>query len=318
MIIKESIPVKSLPLSMETVLTLYPNTDEQQEDQQLLTSVIKVFSAAPEAFAEDYTFYIEQSALDKFLQHVNHVYEESGHEATGLFVGYYLHHPEDEGKKVAVATDFLPSFGNSTVVTCEISYEDAARNAAYCSSHKVIPLAQGHTHPFRGHVLQFSYVDSETLKSQFAAPHQMSFVCNNLSNEYVGYKIVDNRECHKSLYSIDLKKSQATGMFCSKCLYKAILKTAKKKKDIDIQQETETSVIRQEIESLPSEPSEPTKETVKSASILSHFKKVRILLYGILLLQIVELALILIPYISAFSLIKASIIEIFIKLLYGL
>ncbi|MBQ6203967.1 MAG: hypothetical protein IJK46_07730 [Prevotella sp.] len=307
MIIKEVIPVKSLPLSMDTISILYPSPDEHQEDRQVLSSVIKVFSAEPKAFTEDYTFYIVQTALDKFLQHVNHVYEECGHEATGLFVGYYLHHPKDEGKKIAVATDFLPSFGNSSVVTCEISYEDAARNAAYCISHKVVSLAQGHTHPFRGHVLRFSSVDSNTLRTNFAAPHQMSFVCNNLSKEFVGYKIIDNEERNESLYSIDLEKSLATDDFVSKCLYQAVLKTEKDGKNTGIGQEAEPSLIQQE--------SEPTEQTAINNPSLLQFKNVKALLCGILLLQVIELALILFPYIKFNSLIKMLIIGSLVELL---
>ena len=96
MVIKDAIPVKSLPMIMDAVSSLYPTFDEHVEDQLVLTSIIKVFSAVPEVFTEDYSFYIEKAALEKFLLHVNKIYNETGHEATGLFVGYYLHSPEDE------------------------------------------------------------------------------------------------------------------------------------------------------------------------------------------------------------------------------
>ena len=301
MIIKDAIPVKSLPMTMETVSFLYPTIDEQVEDRQVLTSIIKVFSAVPELFSENYSFYIEQTALEKFLHHVNKIYKECGHEATGLFVGYYLHFPEDEIKKVAIATNFLPSFGNSTVVTCEISYEDAARNAEYCLKHKVLALAQGHTHPFRGHIPRFSSTDIATAKSNYAAPHQMSFDSNNLSNEYAGYKMIDGELCNESLYSIDLKKSLATGEFNSKCLYKAILKTRKKQNKPAMEHETETDSIPKETEiSAP----ETNEVNVSSEICPAQFNKARKLIYIILAIQIIQLALILIPYIMFYRIVK--------------
>ena len=205
MIINKRIPVESLPACMETVSTLYPDQGLDRDDREKLTSVIRVLSAFPGAFRGPYTCYVEQTALRKFLDHANEIYAKFRHEATGLFVGYYLHSMDDSSKKVAVATDFLPSYGN-TSVTCEISHDEAARNAAYCVGHKVVPLVWPHTHPFKL-PLFYSSVDSGTLSLDYSAPHQMGFVCDNLRNDYMGFKIVNGKECHERIQARKRRKS---------------------------------------------------------------------------------------------------------------
>jgi len=287
MVIKKAIPVQSLPMTEEAIATLYPAPDEHQEDRQMLVSVIKVFSGVKNS--RKYTFFIEKQAQEKFLKHVNDIYKKCGHEATGLFVGYYLHYGDDESRKVAVATDFLPSFGSSSAVTCEIDYEDAARNAHYCLTHKVLPLAQGHTHPFPGHVPCFSSVDFDTHRSKFAAPHQMAFVCNNLSNKYTGYKMNDGEPCHESIYCVDLKESLRTGDLVSECLYEATPQAKEAPATVDGQ-----------------------KAPVKAPR---HSNKVKTLLYVILIMQIIQFAMILFPYIMSFGLIRILITDSFIGLL---
>lgn len=218
MVIKKKIPVQSLPASMETVWTLYPDTNQNKEDREKLISIVRVLLNSPKAFLNNYTCYIEKTALEKFLKHANEVYNTRGNEATGLFVGYYLHHLEDSNKKIAIVTDFLPAYGNTTI-TCEISHEDAAQNAEFCNNHKVLPLVWPHTHPFN-RPLFYSCVDSLTLASVYSAPHQMGVVCDNLRNAYKGFKIINGKESHESLYCLDLQKSLEKGILVSECLYK--------------------------------------------------------------------------------------------------
>lgn len=288
MVIKNAIPVQSLPMTEEAIATLYPDPDEHQEDRQMLASVIKVFSGVKNSNRK-YSFFIEKQAQEKFLKHVNDIYKKCGHEATGLFVGYYLHYGDDESRKVAVATGFLPAFGDSSVVTCEIGYEDAARNAHYCLTHKVLPLAQGHTHPFPGHVPHFSSVDFDTHRSNFAAPHQMAFVCNNLSNKYTGYKMNDGEPCHESIYCVNLKESLRTGDLVSECLYEATPQVKETPAKFEC-------------------PETPVKAPRQS-------NKVKTLLYVILIMQIIQFAMILFPYIMSFGLIRILITDSFIGLL---
>lgn len=290
--------MKSLPINLEAVSKHYPS-DEHVEDRQTLTSIIKVFSTAPESLKK-YSFYIEKKALEKFLKHVNSIYDKNCHEATGLFVGYYLHSVKDESKKIAVATNFLPSNGSSTVVTCEISYEDASRNAAYCQKHKTLALAQGHSHPFKGHVPRFSSVDYNTLKHCWAAPHQMAFVCNPLTNEFAGYKMIDGEPCYESLYTFDLEKSLENGEFKSECLYKPIVKTRK-----------------QSSSSIKKEPDNATtkKENAENNNFHTVTDKAKKLLWTILILQCIQLALMLFPYILAFDFVSLTIQHCFIEIL---
>lgn len=217
MIIKKKIQVESLLVDMEMVSTLYPDFNQNQEDREKLASIMKVLSGSPEAFRGSYTCYIEVEALEKFLKHANRVYNTCGNEATGLFVGYYLHSLENEENKVSIVTEFLPSYGN-TAYTCEISHEETARNAAYCERHKVYPLVWPHTHPFN-RPLRYSSVDSNTLVCNFSAPHQMGLVCDILCDTYKGYKIIKGKECHESLYCLDLKRSLECGVLSSTCLY---------------------------------------------------------------------------------------------------
>lgn len=218
MIIKKKKLVESIPVNMEIVSTLYPDSNVNQEDRGKLTDIIQVLSDFPELFRGSYTCYIEREALEKFLMHANEVYDKRRNEATGLFVGYYLHSSEDCNMKVAIATDFLPAYGN-TSVTCEISYEETVQNVVYCDNHKVLPLVWPHTHPFN-RPLCYSPVDSDTLACDFSASHQMGFVCDNLNNTYMGFKVINGKEYHESLYCLNLKKTIDTAALTSECLYK--------------------------------------------------------------------------------------------------
>lgn len=294
MIIKKKILVESLPACMETISTLYPDYNLNQEDREKLTSIIRVLTVHPDAFRGLYTCYIEQTALTKFLMHANDIYDKQHHEATGLFVGYYLHSLEDDKKKVAIVTDFLPSYGNTTV-TCEISYEETAKNATYCEKHKVLPLVWPHTHPFN-RPLFFSSIDSETLALDFSAPHQMGFVCDNLRNAYMGFKIVNGKECHESLYSLDLMASMSKGVFTSECLYKKPLSFGEKKMDLQEKDENEEQESSDKEETTQTDLSE-LKSLIKHQS--SQLNNVRILLAFIIAIQILLLALMTFPSIIA-------------------
>jgi len=240
MIIKKKKQVESLPASMEAVLTLYPDPVQNKEDREKLESVIQVLSGSPEAFRGNYTCYVEKEALEKFMKHANDIYNQNGHEATGLFVGYYLHSLEDERQKIAIATEFLPAFGN-TSITCEISYEETAQNAVYCEKHKVLPLVWPHTHPFN-RPLFYSSIDSDTLACDFSAPHQMGFVCDNLRNAYAGFKIINGKECQESLYCLNLRDSLGSGNFIFESLYEKPLSCGNNNSELHEHKEDKESI----------------------------------------------------------------------------
>ncbi len=273
MIIKKRIPVESLPASMETVSTLYPDPDLNLEDRESLTSIVQVLTDFPETFRGNYTCYIEQNALNEFIKHANAVYDKLGNEATGLFVGYYLHSLEDNKKKIAIATKFLPSYEN-TAITCEQSYEEVAQNNAFCEYHKLLPLVWPHTHPFN-RPLFYSSTDSNTLAKVYSAPHQMGVVCDNLRNDYMGFKIINGKECHESLYSLDIKKSLDTGILTSETLYKAPIVFGESKKVAVAEDNAEAPKTASDDFSLQTEVSE-LKTLVERQS--KHLKDIRLLL----------------------------------------
>ena len=221
---------ESLPACLGIAKSVYPDCEKSLHDFNTLTRIeLMMLEHHDEIFRDDYTCYIEKKALEKFLTHANNIYSKYRNEATGVFVGYYLHSPEDASKKVAVAVDFLPS-DKGTSVTCEISHKDAVRNALFCEKHKMLVVAWPHTHPFN-RPLFYSSVDSDTLRTDFSAPHQMGIVCDNLSLDYMGFKIVDGQEVHQSIYVFDLDKTLFKNVFVSKCLYESPLNISHKKKD---------------------------------------------------------------------------------------
>lgn len=208
---------ESFPAIAESVDKLYPDTEQYVTDRTLLSRVIQALALSPSPYRGSYTAYIEQQALDKFLNHSNQIYRKHHNEATGIFVGYYLHNPLNASQRVFMAIDFLPSY-SGTSVTCEISCEDAARFAKHCREHKVEQGIWPHTHPFNMELF-YSSVDSGTLKRVFNASHQMGVVCDNLRNDYMGFKIIDGKECKQSLYSFNLDLSLREGIFVTSTLY---------------------------------------------------------------------------------------------------
>lgn len=308
MIIKDKIPFKSLPATMQTVADIYPDEDKNEEDSLLLTSIIQALSYSADVYHGNYTCYIEQSALDCFLDHANDIYDKYNNEATGLFLGYYLHCPDDESKKIAVAVHFFPA-RSGTSVTCEITHEETARIVAFCKRHKVVPLVWPHTHPFN-RPLFYSSVDSATLACTYSAPHQMGVVCDNLRNAFMGFKIIDGKECNESIYSFDLEKSLTDGTFSSACLYKkpsTVVFGEKRKHDkpsLDEKQQEENSLERQEnteveqnVKAEAIAPSDPEQSDFKQLCLAleqqtAQIKKMRRLLLLFLVLDTSLLALI--------------------------
>lgn len=149
----------------------------------------------------NYSCLIPRDIMEEFLAFANDVYRKYHNEATGMLVGHYLHDSKYPDKKIALATAFLPAYGDSTCVTCEFSYEDSVRHSEYCKANKVLPLIWIHSHP--GFGVFYSHTDSTTLKAFFAKEHQCGVVVDNLNVTYKCFKIIDDKQCDIQAYGFD-------------------------------------------------------------------------------------------------------------------
>lgn len=212
------IEVTSLPIQLSTLDLLCPEGECALEERERLSKLLGLLRKDGSPTHEPYACLVEEQAKNDFLNHANQVYWNTRHEATGIFLGYYLHHPDAPEEKIAVAMKFLPALGNTSAVTCEIGYEDYARFALYAQQHHMVPVLWPHTHPFKADLF-YSSVDSKTLRTQYCAPHQMGVVCNNLDNTYKGFKIIDGEQQEHNLYAFDLNHSAEDGSLLWTTLY---------------------------------------------------------------------------------------------------
>lgn len=213
------IEVTSLPIQPSTLDLLCPKGECAQEERERLSKLLELLEKSGSPTHEPYVCLVEEQAKSDFLNHANEVYWRTRHEATGIFLGYYLHHPHAPEEKIAVAIKFLPAQGNTSAATCEISYEDSARFALYAQQHHMVIDLWPHTHPFKAAGLFYSPVDNNTLKSQYSAPHQMGMVCNNLDNTYKGFKVIDGMVLEYNLYAFNLNLSIEAGELVWTTLY---------------------------------------------------------------------------------------------------
>lgn len=157
----------------------------------------------------NYSCLIPRDIMDEFLAFANDVYRKHHNEATGMLVGYYLHDSKYPEKKIALATAFLPAYGDSTRVTCEFSYEDSVRHSEFCKANNVQPIIWIHSHP--GFGVFYSHTDSTTLKAFFAKEHQCGVVVDNLNVAYKCFKMIDDKQCVIQAYGFDKCEALQTG-----------------------------------------------------------------------------------------------------------
>lgn len=170
-----------------------------QKMKQLLRSFLKDAET-------NYTCLIPKDVMDEFLAFANDIYRKHHNEATGMLVGYYLHDETCPNKKIAIATSFLPAFGESTRVTCEFSYEDSVRHSEYCKANGLLPIIWIHSHP--GFGVFYSHTDSTTLKAFFAKEHQCGVVVDNLNHAYKGFKIINDQQAEIKVLGFNKAKIQ--------------------------------------------------------------------------------------------------------------
>ena len=170
---------------------------------KLLSDICIVLDEGVKDIDQDFICLVEQKAINAFVSFANEVYTATHNEATGVIVGYYLHHPQYPNKKIVVATNFLQATGNASSVTCEFSYEDSIRHSKYCDTHLMLPVIWIHSHP--GFGVFYSSTDSSTLKHYFACSHQVGIVVDNLQDKYMGFKIYEGKQCVEDIYSFNIE-----------------------------------------------------------------------------------------------------------------
>ena len=67
---------------------------------KLLSDLCHILNDGLKEREQEFICLVEQKAIDAFVKFANEVYSSTHNEATGINVGYYLHHPESTSKKI--------------------------------------------------------------------------------------------------------------------------------------------------------------------------------------------------------------------------
>ena len=187
--------IEPLPLTQDLPGILYPQAGpDGQADahRDTLCDIVRVLGPVIGTFPAGYTLLVAKEAMDAFLSYADEVYRRSHKEATGLFLGYYVHAPGNPEIRVGIVTTFMEAHGDASKVTCEISHEDSCRAIEYASKHLLLVIAWPHSHP--GFGVFYSATDSGTLRRDFCADQHAGIVVDNLQDRYLAYKIIDGRQ----------------------------------------------------------------------------------------------------------------------------
>lgn len=214
----KSVPITvALPEQLYGIFDEYPSKEKGNIKEQFV-HLIRILEKDANKLENDFTCLIEETAYNAFIAFANDVYKKTGNEACGVFVGYYLHHPDSENKKIIVATNFLEAHGRASRVTCEISFDDNIRFGNFCDAYNMFPVVWVHSHP--GFGTFYSGTDSDTLRRVFRANHQMGIVVDILeSNSTMGFKIKDGVERNENVYIFNLEQSLTKGELSYHSIY---------------------------------------------------------------------------------------------------
>lgn len=148
-----------------------------------------------------FTIYINVQTWKSFLQRADDEYKERKNEASGIILGYYF---KDSFGEYVVGTHFEAGSGSDTSsVFCEISVLDQLRILQIAKEKQLLQLVWIHSHPSFGAF--YSTVDYRTIKSMYYAPHQAGIVVDNINEEYLGFKVMNNDAIEfKDIYLISL------------------------------------------------------------------------------------------------------------------
>lgn len=218
--------VASIPLGIEAIDILYGDSINESNSEQLhshnksierLENIIKIFQWEQEKFDNNFQCFIERKAFNAFVAFADEAYKSHGHEATGVIFGYYFHIKDNPQRKIIVAVDFIPANGPATAVTCTISYDDVINYNNFCEENKMVQAVWIHSHPTYG--IFYSGTDSAMLSSTFYALHQMGVVVDNVRNQAMGFKIINDAEKHENVVLFDLDESILKNKLQTQILY---------------------------------------------------------------------------------------------------
>jgi len=206
----------SYKLADKTYLNTGISKDKINNDFVTLEKLCNIFANRlalhKEIAGKKFTCYIEKKAYDAFVRFAEEHYQKTkkatgtGHEATGIIAGYYLHDKDNPDSKFIVGTNFLEATGKTTPVTCELSYQDSISHSDFCDEHNFLQVIWIHSHPY--FEVFYSPTDDTTLKTIYAAEHQTGVVAN-LKGGVKGYKMYDDKKREEDVFLLDLDKSSA-------------------------------------------------------------------------------------------------------------
>jgi proteasome lid subunit RPN8/RPN11 len=145
----------------------------------------------------EFFVYIQDYAWNAFVSHGNKVYQNSRHEAQGIFTGRYF---KDQFGRFVIATTYEESYGISQSAYVEMSEECLAKISEKCQTDDTLMLIWVHTHP--GFGVFYSKTDINCLKTNFYMPYQIGIVVDILKKQTKGFKIKGTKVLEFSDYTL--------------------------------------------------------------------------------------------------------------------
>jgi proteasome lid subunit RPN8/RPN11 len=128
--------------------------------------------------------YIHEYAWEAFLSHTMEIYDRTGHEGQGIFLGKYF---RDEFGEFAVATTYFEGEGESSRGHVEMSEECLSLISRRCLADDLLMLIWIHTHPTFGAF--YSGTDTNCLRTNFYMPFQTGIVADIIRRELKGFRV---------------------------------------------------------------------------------------------------------------------------------
>jgi len=128
--------------------------------------------------------YLHEYAWEAFLNHTTEIYNRTGHEGQGIFVGKYFY---DEFGEFAVATSYFGGEGESSHSHVEMSEQCLSLISRQCVAEDLLMLIWVHTHPKFGAF--YSGTDVNCLKTNFFMPFQIGVVVDIVKRELKSFRV---------------------------------------------------------------------------------------------------------------------------------
>jgi len=158
--------------------------DVSEDNSELVTFLKERTKLHKNLKQPSFCAYINEYAWDAFLSHSKNVYDETGHEAQGIFTGKYY---KDAKGYFVYADKYFEGTGESSKAYVGMSEQCLSNISNECDKDSSLMLIWIHTHPNFG--VFYSGTDVKCLKNNFFKPHQIGIVADIIREQTKGYKV---------------------------------------------------------------------------------------------------------------------------------